>query len=147
MTVIAWDGKTLAADRRCTTSWGAHDSVTKIWRVNDCLVAISGKPAIGLRMLHWWQTSADPEKFPSAAAVDDGATLIVICMDGRVLEYTTGPIPAVNESERPAWGSGRDFARAAMHSGQTAEQSVSLACELCVFCGNGIDTLTLEQTP
>lgn len=142
MTVIAWDGKTLAADRRMTTSWGAHDTVTKIERHDGSLSGITGKPALGLAMRAWWLAGAVAADFPKGNEADD-ATLIVIMGDSRVLQYTTGPHPVLMENEFCAWGGGRDFAQAAMMCGKTAAEAVALTCQCSVHCGNGIDILDL----
>lgn len=143
MTVIAWDGKTLAADRRMTTSWGAHDTVTKIVRHEAALSGITGKPALALAMRAWWLAGAVAADFPKGNEADD-STLIVINSAGA-WQYTTGPHPTLIESRWCAWGGGRDFAQAAMMCGKTAAEAVAIACECSVHCGNGIDTLTLES--
>jgi hypothetical protein len=143
--VIAWDGKTLAADKRMTTSWGAHDTVKKIGRARDgALYGITGEAAIGLRLLAWWQVGAAINDFPPEAAKENVATLVVVVATGDILQYTTGPHPSLLAQKHCAFGAGRDFAMAAMVCGKSAAEAVCVACELCVNCGNGIDTLTLE---
>lgn len=145
MTVIAWDGKTLAADRRMTTSWGAHDTVTKIGRARDgALWAGAGEAPIALRVLHWWQAGAVPADFPPEASKENAATLVIVLATGDVLQYTTSPFPTLLSQPRSAFGAGRDFAAAAMMCGKTAAEAVQIACDLCVNCGNGIDTLELN---
>ena len=144
MTILAFDGKILAADRRSTTSWGSHDSVTKIWRHGDFLCGISGKPAISLRMFEWWKAGQVPADFPAEAAKEEEGTFIAISGAG-VFQFTTGPYPVKIETAYPTWGGGRDFASAAMHCGRNAYEAVELTCLLSVFCGNGIDTLTLPS--
>ena len=41
MTVIAWDGHTLAADKRSVSGGGIARTVTKIQRHGDCLIAMT----------------------------------------------------------------------------------------------------------
>lgn len=145
MTVIAWDGKTLAADKRMTTSWGAHDTVTKILRGRDVAIyACTGDAPIALRMRAWWHAGAVEADFPPEAAKANEATLVVILPTGHALQYTVGPHPSPIENVPAAWGAGRDFAVAAMRCGKTAREAVGLANELCVHCGNGIDSLGLN---
>lgn len=143
MTVIAWDGKTLAADRRSTTSWGAHNEVTKIWRHDGALFGMTGKPALGFRLSEWYKAGAQPANFPSECAAPNEADLIVITPAGHALTYSTGPYPERWEDKFLAWGSGRDFAIAAMHCGRDAREAVAITCRYSVHCGNGIDSLTL----
>jgi len=44
-----------------------------------------------------------------------------------------------------AWGSGSDFARAAMAMGAKAEQAVRVASRFSIDCGLGVDALTPED--
>jgi len=148
MTVIAWDGKTLAADKRCTQEDGAINTTTKILRFNGFLYAITGNSSVARELLTWCLDGADPKAFP-AAAREDKASLIVInrvpVYGVQIVHYTASPSPTNLHQSVGAWGCGRDFARAAMHLGRSAEEAVRIACELNAFCGNGIDTLTLED--
>jgi hypothetical protein len=50
MTCIAWDGKTLAADKQAT-SVGRGITTTKIYRVGACLVALAGSGDVCRAML------------------------------------------------------------------------------------------------
>jgi hypothetical protein len=43
-----------------------------------------------------------------------------------------------------AFGSGRDYAEAAMFLGCDAKRAVEVACQFQTDCGNGIDTLRLK---
>ncbi|CBJ38328.1 Conserved protein of unknown function, phage related [Ralstonia solanacearum CMR15] len=141
MTVIAWDGKTLAADKRAT-SIGLARAVTKIQRHEDLLLAMTGDWDVAAELREWFKAGAAPSDFP-AKAREDLASLIVVGTAGVWL-YSTGPFPMPIESEKAAFGSGRDFAEAAMHLGCTAIEAVSVACHFQSDCGNGIDALTLD---
>jgi hypothetical protein len=65
--------------------------------------------------------------------------------DGEAIieTYCAGPYPMRNRSERWAWGSGRDFALAAMHLGKTAAEAVEVACLFQSDCGLGVDHVEL----
>jgi hypothetical protein len=144
MTVIAFDGKNLAADRRMVQGGGIVRSVTKIIRApNGCLLAITGGLDIGLELRQWYLNGPLPDKFPPKAREDE-ATLIVIKPNGEIWTWASGPIGARIESEKAAFGSGRDFAEAAMYLGQSAIDAVMLACKFQSDCGNGIDVLELN---
>jgi ATP-dependent protease HslVU (ClpYQ) peptidase subunit len=144
MTVIAWDGRTLAADRlasfgttRCTT--------TKIFRVRDGgLAGYAGDAAFGEQVLAWYEAGAFPLNFPASQRDrDDWAGLLVIQSNGELLRYERTPYPVKYQDKHFAIGSGREFALAAMHLGCDAVRAVEVACALDTGCGNGIDVLTL----
>lgn len=143
MTVIAWDGKTLAADKRCVNNGYSGGVVTKIHRWSGGLCAFSGDLDVGVQMVEWLQNGAKREDYPKLQA-DNLACFMVIYNDGRVARYERVPVPMFFEAEQQAMGSGRDYALAAMHLGHGAVRAVEVACTLDSGCGNGIDTLELE---
>lgn len=65
MTVIAWDGRTLAADKRVSFQ-GLSATATKIARVNGCLVAMCGDGTAAEQMLDWFGRERSPEISQSA---------------------------------------------------------------------------------
>lgn len=143
MTVIAFDGKNLVADRRMVQGGGIVRSITKIIRAPDGgLLGITGGLDIALEMREWYLSGAVPDKFPPKAR-DDTATLIVIKPNGEIWTWASGPYGARIEATQAAFGSGRDFAEAAMYLGQSAIDAVMLACKFQSDCGNGIDVLEL----
>lgn len=142
MTVIAWDGATLAADKRAVSGGGIARTCTKIVRHGEYLLGIIGDWDCGAEMREWFKAGAQPADFP-AKAREDKSTLIVIHPDGRIGTYACGPFPILIEAERCAWGSGRDYAEAAMYLGRNAAQAVEIACVFQTDCGNGVDLLTL----
>lgn len=144
MTVIAWDGRTLAADKR-SCSGTVYNIVTKIHRVGNVLVGTSGDLAFALAMIDWVAKGRDPAAFPSHQRTkDDWQPTLVIEQDGTTSFYEQTPFPIRWERPFAAIGSGREYALAALHLGKTAAEAVAVACEFDPGCGNGIDTLTLE---
>lgn len=154
MTVVAWDGRALAADRRMTDGAGLVRAVRKIhsWTWQDqgfvcpAALAFTGDAAVGNEMMEWLKAGAEPEAWPKAAR-EDLATLIVV-RRGRggpaaILQYTKGPFPTAVLDEVSAWGSGRDFALAGMSLGLNAVQAVELACKFDCFSGGGVDLIEL----
>lgn len=144
MTVIAWDGKTLAADKRGTVAGMAY-AVTKIHRLPDGLVAFSGGGAHAAELLNWFFGARNPAAYPRC---DDegGAGALHINQDGRIFMYSAAnPFPERIEEAFFARGAGRDYAMAAMHLGCDARRAVEVACVFDTGCGSGIDTLVLEQ--
>jgi 20S proteasome alpha/beta subunit len=149
MTVIAWDGKTLAADKRCSSN-GMLSTVTKVFKVTTdrdetLLVGGSGEPCFIGAMLAWIKAGRQESSFPAHQRdKDDWQPILVIEEDGTPSFYERTPFPIRFEQGCVAIGSGREFARAAMYLGQTARQAVEVACALDAGCGNGIDELRLE---
>ena len=141
MTCIAWDGKTLAADKQATNN-GLRRTTTKIHRVGSSLVAFSGGLDQGMLMLEWVRGGYVRADFPpSQRDKDDWTPVMVIAPDRVVRVYERTPTPMVFEDRCYAMGSGRDYAMAAMHLGCNAIRAVEVACALDVHCGNGIDVL------
>lgn len=153
MTVIAWDGKNLVADKRSIDQSGLQRTVTKIERfdfhyedgsVEEVLVGLSGNYCTSAMLLQWFKDGAEPDDFPMVDP-DLGASLVVISEESGVRMYTGGPYPMVFEDKVGAWGSGRDFALAAMHLGHDAMKAVEVACLFDVGCGNGTNVLGLSD--
>lgn len=143
MTVIAWDGKTLAADKQ-STLYGHGSKVTKIFRHKDSLIALCGNGPHACAMLGWYYAGADVQKFPKPATPDEAGSLMVFSKHG-ISEYAgTSGYCMKNESAYVAYGCGRDYALAALYLGKTAREAVKVACALDTQCGIGIDTLALE---
>lgn len=141
MIVIVWDGKTLAADKRMTDGGGMARTVTKIQRHENVLLAWTGALDTGLELREWFKAGAVPAAFP-AKAREDIATLVVISA-GKVETYNASPNGVRIEADRCAFGSGRDYAEAAMYCGRDAAEAAAIACRFQCDCGNGIDTLEL----
>ncbi len=147
MTVIAWDGKTLAADKRAVT-YGRVSTVTKIFRESrqgiEFLIGLSGCLPRAIAMRHWWRRGEHEPEFPRQDGTDDWACLTVITSAGAVLRYESVAFPLEINPGMAAAGGGRDYALMAMHLGMNAHEAVRLTCQLSHDCGNGIDTLTFS---
>lgn len=141
MTCIAWDGRSLAADRLfCFGSM--RNEGTKIHRIGDLLVGGSGETDFIGAMLEWVRGGRDPAAFPeSQRSKDDYQPLLVIEADGTPALYERTPFPVRYEQRHVAIGSGREYARAAMHLGCSAEEAVKVAIALDPGCGYGVDVL------
>lgn len=144
MTVVAWDGKILAADKMVSFG-GLFAKTTKITRVGDFLLGGCGSSAMLNELMHWWIAGAYPVKFPNSHRdYKESPTLLVIGHD-MIRQYENTPSPINIESYQWAIGSGRDFAMMAMHLGHNAEYAVMATSRLCNDCGCGVDTLELER--
>lgn len=142
MSVIAWDGKTLAADKRASLGTGIF-TTTKIFSVNGDLVGYTGDADGGQEMVEWYRDGAHPSHFPSSQRDKEGwSGLLVIKPGGEILKYERTPYPIPYGKQNFAVGCGRDFAMMAMHLGKTATEAVELTCLFDSGCGNGVDKLT-----
>jgi len=146
MTVIAWDGKTLAADKR-TSFGGLHATTTKIHRLRDgSLVGGSGGTAVIQEMVAWLDAGADPATFPAAQRTEkESVAMLVVRPDRSLVQYDTTPYPSYIENDKWAIGSGRDYAMAVMFMGHDSELAVRVASALDSTCGNGVDTATFPE--
>lgn len=145
MTVIAWDGRTLAADKQATAG-NMKRTATKILRVTDGLVALSGDAAHAHAhaVLGWFQGVRDPRDFPREQCPDKAGHVTYFTRDGVFLYDGTGHgYREKIDCSFIAFGCGRDYAMAAMYLGCDARRAVEVACEFDAFCGMGIDVLEL----
>lgn len=145
MSVIAWDGVTLAADRRASDGGFIH-TTRKIARVRGHLVGFTGQTAFGEQMVNWFERGGKVEDFPEAQRhADDWSGLLVIAPGPAIFKFERTPFPIIVRDLMFAVGSGRDFAMAAMACGRPAAEAVEIACRFDSGCGNGIDTLTFGE--
>lgn len=147
MTIIAWDGKVLAADKMM--NFGSSKAiVTKIFKIGDVLAGFAGHGATGMELIEWVRGGRFPEYFPESQRGSNSGSLLIVERNPvrhRVLHYSTGPFPMIVHDYFYAIGTGDEFALAAMFLGKNAIEAVEVACALCPTCGNGIDTLTFDN--
>lgn len=145
MTVVAWDGRSLAADKM-TDFGGLWSTTTKVHAVpGGGAIATTGLAALGAELVNWVMNGAKPVDFPSGDQrnPDKCCSALVITPDGQVLQYEHTPYPIRIQNRHWAIGSGRDFAMAAMFLGHSASGAVSIACALCNTCGGGVDVVNV----
>lgn len=141
MTTIAWDGLTLAADRRISTDSQEAFRARKLADVGGAWVAVAGP--IGLcRAFERWIRALDVSPMPAALAraFDAGEVeaLVVDCASGQVSVYSGSDLPTEVEGHA-AIGSGWQFAKAALELGRTAGDAVRLAMRLDGATGGEVD--------
>jgi len=143
MTVIVWDGKTLAADKMAMNlGWGF--SVTKIRKLEDgTLLAFVGEDGPGLALVNWYQNGADLTQYPKSQDDENRWARLIVVKDRNIITYDQSPVAIPYEGPTGAWGSGRDFALGALAMGADARQAVEIASRLCVSCGLGIDAFDI----
>lgn len=142
MTTIAWDGNTLAADRKCV-SGGTPYRVTKIFRIKrdgrHLLVGMSGDQYMATAWRRWMNGDAGMEPIGGA----EYEKLIVMVIDEKKRIWSADLRKVYDRTPMRCWaiGSGADYALAAMTLGRSAANAVRLAAKLDNGTGFGVDTL------
>lgn len=146
MTIIVWDGTSLAADRQSSVG-DMTTTCEKIRKLDDGrLFAYSGSEGLVLAMAEHLLTGSP---WPTVVG-DEGATLVVVNTNGEVVYYTSNRPTAVKVHQSWfTWGSGREFAAGALAMGADARRAAEVACQLCHYCGCGIDVMRpgIEPVP
>lgn len=142
MTTVAWDGKTLAADRQ-STAGGTPYQTTKVFEAfgpdgRRWLYACSGISSECQEFTRRINAGQPMPEFKELAvlAVDD---------QGHVWQAVENLMWERKEIKRWAMGSGADYALGAMAAGATAFRAVQIASELDVNTGLGVDLIDLEK--
>lgn len=144
MTVIAWDGVTLAADKLACFG-PTKATVTKIFKRAEGLIGVTGTYSMGMEMIAWFDAGRKPEEFPAGnRSPDNGASLIWVKSDKTVWKFESSPYPFGFERTEAAFGNGDESALIAMACGKSAKEAVLLTSEYNATCGRGVDTLTLD---
>lgn len=147
MSVVAWDGKTLAADRMGVSA-DMRSQMSKIMVIGPPpeIIAWTGSHEQGLTLAAWYRAGADPESWPEFQKDHDNWTRLIVWRQGENPEiYEQLPVPQTVQDEFMAWGSGRDFAMGAMFAGASAADAVRAASAFNIYCGLGIDQWPKED--
>ena len=141
MTILVWDGKTLAADR--LECWGNRKTeCSKIYKrvFNGELLTGSGCIAATAALRHWYMRGADPTTYPSCQkSKEDWGRLVVVDTSHRVFVYESEPTPYEVLTLPAVFGSGSDFAFGALAMGADARRAVEVVNSICTDCGIGVD--------
>jgi len=146
MSIVVWDGSTLATDKAATdgtTKWQA----TKAWHLHEgsqmpLILSGVGPLQTILAMKNWMTEGAGPSKFPSAQLTSLFCHFLVVSRQGLV-RYEQGPLPIDHHRCKCAFGEGAPFAYGAMAMGADAAEAVEVANQHSVHCGLGVATYKL----
>lgn len=144
MTTIAWDGTMLAADRMMTDG-SFKATKTKIRATNIGLLGAAGDARYTSAAMDWLAKEDFGLPYPNSGEDDDVVNMIHVHLDGKIDVYFNCSVPVRVESVFYALGSGRDFALAAMHLGESALKAIEVASALDVNTGNGFNVFRLED--
>jgi hypothetical protein len=145
MSVIAWDGITLAADKQSTID-GVRHTTTKIREtVDGRLIGAVGDSGMCRTFLDWLEAPEDVrDPMDEPIIPENSIDAVEIRPDGTVWRWEQHGHYMI-EDQHFATGSGKDFAMAAMYLGHTAHDAVVVANDLSHTCGCGVDTIELKQ--
>jgi len=156
MSVIAYDGKTIAADHMASYG-GAQIKCDKLFQIEPhIIVGFVGEHGMGKALVDWFTQGAKQEDYPRPQSEDAAATLVVytkhvngttdpngvpICM----FYTTSSPVPLELKDHPMAWGSGGQIALGAMVAGASATKAVEIANTHAEGCGFGVSTFNLKK--
>lgn len=145
MTTIAWDGKTLAADRQST--YGNVKVESR--KIRDCgpfVFALAGEKD-NIETIAGWIAQATPAAGRAplkeggmhgiAVRKEDGAAFSLEGERATMIRVYAGKFAA---------GSGFEFALAAMTLGKTAVQAVVFASRFDMYSGLGVDSVRIRPS-
>lgn len=140
MTTIAWDGKTLVADRRVSYGTLSDASMTKIAKTKRGLCGASGTSATCAAFRRWFMAGekGNPTMFKEA----EDANGFIIRKNGARFMYDKYGWYEVDPGPF-AIGTGWEVAMGAMSNGATAQEAVQIAAKLDGATGNTVDILEL----
>lgn len=145
MTVIAYDGRYVASDRMITSENGMHGISRKLTVVEDWVLVTTGAADHGEELVVWFKDGKKPDAYPRTRSNEKEAYLYGFKKDHPVLCFQLFPTPIMFPMLEFAAGCGGDIARAAMHLGRDARQACAVACDLNVYCGNGVEYVDLHE--
>ena len=143
MTVIAWDGKTLATDRMANDGSQKWES-SKAWygmsKEKEVVIITGVKDLVVVLALQEWYQQCMPDIMPDVAPSQ--AKLIVVKKDG--LYELSYKMLLPHTSPYSAFGDGKEIALGALAMGATASQAVNICNEHSLQCGKGVELFTLH---
>lgn len=169
MTTIAWDGKHLVADRRCTSQSGVLRGTRKIYEAAGFVLGAAGRITEILPLVRWLTITYLAIKVTKPSGLADARDVL------KSLELDTASRPTFKEDEAPSciavdiktgepWvitgerpefsrieeqffavGSGREFALGAMGMGADARLAVTIAHRFDVWTSKEMDVVEVPS--
>ena len=143
MTVIATDGKTIAADGLMTFGYerGANQS-EKLSTSHGVVFATAGV-AIHRTIVNWYAAGADPNNLPR---IDGAEKWYLLVIDSEGMRFFSSLIPYPTRTKSPfTMGQGGEYAMGALQHGATPEEAVAIAIKMCTGCGGEIQVIDIAE--
>ena len=144
MTIVVWDGTTLAVDRGVTDGFTMWEQ-DKAWKLDDIVITGSGHMASVIAMRDWYMNGSNPDTFPNKLVMGDNYSELIVVSRAGLIRFEKTYIPFEHGHNKCAFGSGKDFAYGALAMGATAEQAVSIANHFSIHCGMGVDVYSFKE--
>lgn len=141
MSVIAWDGRILAADRQITNNClRCEGSKIRALPGNKYVLGWTGENEQGLTLATWFYDGAKIDAWPKFQDDRENWTRLIVATGNSCYFYEMLPVKQVVLDKFAAWGSGRDFALGAMGMGANAIEAVEVAIRFSTECGFGVES-------
>jgi ATP-dependent protease HslVU (ClpYQ) peptidase subunit len=145
LTVVAWDGTAIAADRQATQG-GTASTLTKLQRLdNGEVLTWTGNLQNCFGAQHWYCAGAKPSEWVNYRLNDDEHSELIVLSEDGLYTYNCGPFPQKIEDKFAAFGSGKELALGALAMGATAKEAVEIASRFDTGCGLGVDVMHYEK--
>ena len=150
MTCIAWDGKTLAADKAYEFYDFNARIESKIIKINsphgfEGWAVGAGTASNYVGLCDWINAGANIQDYSNYIRPENGNfNALIIGKSGEATLYCNAP-HGVKVKAPFALGTGMDFALAAMYLGKTAEEAVQVAAELAVGVSKEYDSVRVLE--
>ena len=142
MSVIVWDGVSLAVDNGATDGFSMWEA-EKVWVHKGKFLTGAGTVSSILEMREWYKNGASPLSFPSTQRVLDTMCNFIVVDKTGLHRYEQTHIPIDHGFKICAFGQGKDFAYGALAMGATAEQAATIANKFSIHCGMGVSTYVM----
>jgi hypothetical protein len=147
VTTIAWDGKTLAADK-CSWSGGVRRTVRKVFKIvnkerGTLLVGFCGTASFCLQVLAWMEGKGErpnPAAWFTPQQMGDQCCL-AIDQQGNVWCLANDLHWQPMEERIYAHGAGQEFAWGALEAGATAVRAIEIAMKRSDYAALGVDSV------
>jgi hypothetical protein len=144
MTVIAWDGKIIAADKQGTYG-NLIRTCTKIFDLGEEIICFCGAAGTSLMMLDWYKNGQIKEDWPESTQDGEDWAQIIVADCYGVRWFDRKPYSQKLQEPFMAWCVGADFAIGAMAMGANAVMAVEIASKFCEGCGRGVDWFAVGE--
>lgn len=138
MSVVVWDGKTLATDKQgtnCDMRFTDHKMAVQ----GGIVCAWTGMSCYGRELSLWYFDGAYKDKWPDFQKDKDNWCRLIVADAEGCHHYEFSPFKMIVYDQYIAWGSGRDFAMGALAMGADARTAVEVANKFSIGCGYGVE--------
>jgi ATP-dependent protease HslVU (ClpYQ) peptidase subunit len=138
MTVIAWDGTTIAVDSLVVFD-NRKTYSDKLFKNKDEVIAVAGNMDVCMTMLELYKKGITDAGDFIPQNEENESYLVIATREHGVWWMCEGGHPVKVNDQIFAIGSGADLAIAAMHCGKSAVEAVEIACLYDIYCGGKIN--------